>query len=87
MAHGAAEPGGLRVLRLGVELARLAFDLLDGARVRATVVGCLGPMVVSLAENSHAMAATMFFTATLRRMAPFSREDASGDDRQPEGGV
>lgn len=37
--------------------------------------------------NSRLTAATMFLTATSRSAMPFSRDDAAGEDRQPEGGV
>lgn len=37
--------------------------------------------------NSRLMALTMFLTATSRNTMPFSRDDAEGEDRQPERGV
>ena len=55
--------------------------------LRASSSELLDLMVVTLAENSCFTASTMCFTATLRRIAPFSREDSTGEDRQPDGGV
>ena len=42
---------------------------------------------VSPYASSERIAPTILRTATSRRMTPLSRDDAAGEDKQPEGGV